>query len=400
MRARSLRLLLLTILVAAGLGSVAWTWALAQDVAQLETTGKQSAARIDRLEAALDQFAHDELIYVASGQIDRETLTATSNLSRQLVSESAWLLGGLAAGAAPSAGAVAEAVASLADVDGRARENIQAGLDLMAADLLFTETTRTRQVLREQLRALRLAESNAVADGRATDLKQAWMALASVAILFAWGLVRSAHRPASEASANVTPQATEPEHVAPQATEPEQVALNGVSRPDPPPSIDLRETAALCTAISRLQSESDLQPLLSRASTLLNASGVVVWMAAGEEMFPVAWHGYDSKHLSQLGPIGHSSLNAAADAWRTGALQYVAGGAESRSAIVAPLLGVERCMGVLAIEVSAGRETDTPTQAATTLIAAQLSTVLGGWPAGSSMPPAEIVPFERAAASS
>jgi len=400
MRARILRLLLLTILVAAGLGSVAWTWALAQDVAQLETTGKQSAARIDRLEAALDQFAHDELIYVASGQIDRGTLTATSNLSRQLVSEGAWLLGGLVAGAAPSAGAVAQAVASLADVDGRARENIQAGLDLMAADLLFTETTGTRQVLREQLRALRLAESNAVADARATDLKQAWMALASVAILFAWGLVRSAHRPASDASANVTPLATEPEHVAPQATEPEQVALNGVSRPDPPPSIDLRETAALCTAISRLQSESDLQPLLSRASTLLNASGVVVWMAAGEEMFPVAWHGYDSKHLSQLGPIGHSSLNAAADAWRTGALQYVAGGAGSRSAIVAPLLGVERCMGVLAIEVSAGRETDTPTQAATTLIAAQLSTVLGGWPAGSSMPPAEIVPFERAAASS
>ena len=410
MRARILRRFLLTVLVAAGLGSVAWTWALAQNVTQLETTGKQSAARIDRLEAALDQFAHDELIYVASGQIDREALTATSNLSRQLVSESGWLLGGLVAGAAPSAGAVAQAVASLADVDGRARENIQAGLDLMAADLLFTETTRTRQVLREQLRALRLAESNAVADARATDLKQAWMALASVAILFAWGLVRSAHRPASDASANVTPQATEPEHVAPQAREPEHVApqatetehvpLNGVSRPDPPASIDLRETAALCTAISRLQSGSDLQPLLSRASALLNASGVVVWMAAGEEMFPVAWHGYDSKQLSQLGPIGHSSLNAAADAWRTGTLQHVAGGAGSRSAIVAPLLGVERCMGVLAIEVSAGGETDTPTQAATTLIAAQLSTVLGGWPAGSSMPPAEIVPFERAAASS
>ena len=324
MRARILRLLLLTILVAAGLSSVAWTWALAQDVTQVETTGKQSAARIDRLEAALDQFAHDELIYVASGQIDTETLTATSNLSQQLVSESAWLLGGLAAGAAPSAGAVAEAVASLADVDGRARENIQAGLDLMAADLLFTETTRTRQVLREQLRALRLAESNAVADARATDLKQAWMALASVAILFAWGLVRSARRPASEAPANVTPQATEPE----------PVALNVVPRPDPrpdpPPSIDLRETAALCTAISRLQSEGDLQLLLSRASTLLNASGVVVWMAAGEEMFPVAWHGYDSKHLSQLGPIGHSSLNAAADAWRTGTLQLTWQGAPGR----------------------------------------------------------------------
>ncbi len=82
MRARILRLLLLTILVAAGLGSVAWTWALAQHVSELETTGKQSASRIDRLDAALDQLAHDELIYVASGQIDKETLTATSNLTQ------------------------------------------------------------------------------------------------------------------------------------------------------------------------------------------------------------------------------------------------------------------------------------------------------------------------------
>jgi hypothetical protein len=66
---------------------------------------------------------------------------------------------------------------------------------------------------------------------------------------------------------------------------------------------------------------------------------------------------------------------------------------------VVPLLGIERCIGVLAIEVAPGREADASTQAATTLIAAQLSTVLGGWPAGSSMPPAEIVPFERVASS-
>jgi len=389
MRTRILRLLLFTILVAAGLGSVAWTWALAQHVDQLETTGKQSAARIDRLEASLDQLAHDELIYVASGQIDTETLTAASALTRQIVSESAWLLGGLAAGAAPSAGGVAEGVALLADVDGRARENIQAGLELMAADLLFTETTRTRQMLREQLRTLRLAESSAVADARASDLKQAWMALATVAILFAWALVRSGRRPASDAAPSPTAATEQPEHV----------ALNIVPRSDPAPSIDLMQTAGLCTAISRLQSESDLQPLLARTSALLNASGVVVWMAAGEEMFPVAWHGYDSRQLSQLGPIGHSSLNALADAWRTGTLQCVGGVAGGRSAIVAPILGVDRCMGVLALEVAGGREWDTPTQAATTLIAAQLSTVLGGWPAGSSMPPAEVVPFERAASS-
>jgi len=388
MKAWIIRLLLPTILVAAGLGSVAWTWALAQHVDQLETAGKQSAARIDRLEAALDQLTHDELVYVASGQIDQQTLTATSSLTRQIVSESAWLLGGLVAGGARSAGAVAEGVASLAEVDGRARENIRAGLDLMAADLLFTETTRTRQGLREQLRALRLAESGAVADARATDLKQAWTVLAGVAILFAWTLVRSARRSveAAPSQAGATP-------------EPDHVPLNVVPRSEPAPSIDLKEAAAVCTAISRLQSEADLQPLLARTSALLKASGVVVWMAAGEEMFPVAWHGYDSKQLSQLGPIGRASMNAVADAWRTGTLQSVAGGSGARSALVAPLLGIERCIGVLALEVAPGREVDALTQAVATLVAAQLSTVLGGWPAGSSVPSAEIMSFERVASS-
>lgn len=388
MKAWILRLLLPTILVAAGLGSVAWTWTLAQHVDQLEAAGRQTAARIDRMDAALDQLARDELTYAASGQPDRQTLTATSTLTRQVVSESAWLLGGLVAGAAPSAGVVAEAVASLAAIDARARENISSGLDLMAADLLFTETRHARQTLREQLRALRLAESDAVAEARAMDLRQAWVILASAAILFAWALVRSARRPAN--ASRTAPSAT---------PESDHVTLNVVPAPDPSTSIDLTEAAALCTAISRLRSEADLHPLLARTSGLLEASGVVVWMAAGEEMFPVAWHGYDSRQLSQLGPISHASSNAAADAWRTGTLQCVTGGSGSRSALVAPLLGIERCLGVLALELAPGREADAPTQAVASLIAAQLSTVLGGWPAGSSVPPAEVVAFERVVSS-
>ena len=56
MKTRILRFLLPAILVVAGTGGVAWTWALAQHVDQLETAGRQSAARIDRLEALLDEF--------------------------------------------------------------------------------------------------------------------------------------------------------------------------------------------------------------------------------------------------------------------------------------------------------------------------------------------------------
>jgi hypothetical protein len=399
MKTRILRFLLPAILVVAGTGGVAWTWALAQHVDQLETTGRQSAARIDRLEALLDEFTHDELIYVASGQVDGETLNNTSNRLRQIESESSWLLGPLLAAAAPSARAIANGVASLAKVDASARENMRAGLDLMAADLLFTGTTPIREGMREQLRTLRRVESSAVADARSNDLKQAWIALAVVALLFAWALVRSSRRPV----------ATVPNEIRVDPPEPDHVPLNEVQQPTGhaardtaavAPAVDLRETAALCTAISRLQVETDLEALLVRTARLLGASGIVVWMTAGEEMFPVAWHGYDSRQLSQLGSIGASSMNATAAAWRSGTLQTVSGDSTSRSAIVAPLLGVERCIGVLAIEVTPGQELDVTMQAVTTLIAAQLVTVLGAWPAGSSVAPTDVLQFERVSASS
>jgi hypothetical protein len=394
MKTRILRFLLPAILIAAGGGTVAWTWTLAQHVEQLEATGRQTATRIDRLEVLLDEVTQNELRYVASGQTDADTLQSTGNLLRQMATDSSWLLAQLAAGARSPAAAVAEAVAALEEVEGRARENMRAGRDLMAADLLFTETTRTRQMLREQLRALRVAEATAVAEGRSKDVKQAWMVLAGVALLFASALVRSSRAstvlPSSDASPvlPVSPQLPVgdlPQHESEKA--------------DPAPALDLKETAALCTAISRIQTDSDLQGLLTRTATLLRAPGVVVWMAAGEEMFAVAGHGYDSRQLSLLGPIGYSSLNATAAAWRTGTLQTVPGDSSARSAIVAPLLGVERCIGALAIELPNGRETDMPTQAVVTLIAAQLATVLGAWPAPSAIPPAEVLPFERASAS-
>ena len=391
MKSRILRFLLPAILVTAGTGGVAWTWALAQHVEQLEATGRQTATRIDRLEVLLDELTQSELVYVASSEIDRDRLQSTSKLLRQIVADSSWLLGQLVAGSAPSAGEVAKAVSALGEVDARARENMSAGLDLMAADLLFTETTRTRQTLREQLRALRLAESKAVADGRSNDMKQAWMVLAGVAILFAFALVSSsrvapAPSPAIGLSSEAPARTLLPLH------EPEKALL--------PLSIDLKETAALCTDISRIQADADLQGLLARAATLLGAPGIVVWMAAGEEIFPVTAHGYDSRQLSQIGPINRSSMNATAAAWRSGSVQIVAGGATARSAIVAPLLGIDRCVGVLAIELSTGRAVDETTHAVVTLIAAQLATVLGAWPAASAAPPAEVFQFERAGASS
>jgi len=401
MKTRILRFLLPAILVLAGSGSVLWTSVLAQHVEQIEAAARQSAARIDRLELLLDELSRAELSYVASGQIDSETLTASSQSLREIVSESSWLLGQSVAGASAAAGAIADGIKLLADAEVRARASARTGLDVMAADLLFTDTTRARAALREQLRALRKAESLTVAEGRAKDLQQAWLVLGTVALLFAWALVRSTRRspvttmPAAASRHGTSEQISSGQ---PALAAPAIVDTSIEPAPVPAPAVDLSEAAALCTAISRLQVETELQGLLARTAEVLDASGVAVWMTAGEEMFPVAWHGYDSRQLSQLGPINRFSMNALAAAWRSGSLQKVAGEQASRSAIVAPLLGVERCIGVLAIETAPGRETDKTMQAVTAMVAAQLVTVLGAWPAGSASPPADAVSSEGSSA--
>jgi hypothetical protein len=50
---------------------------------------------------------------------------------------------------------------------------------------------------------------------------------------------------------------------------------------------------------------------------------------------------------------------------------------------VAPLLGIERCVGVLAVEVPRGREADPAVQAMTRILAAQFAATLAPWPAAS-----------------
>jgi hypothetical protein len=146
------------------------------------------------------------------------------------------------------------------------------------------------------------------------------------------------------------------------------------------PGVNLREAAAVCTAISRVTDAGALPDVLARAAAVIDAAGIIVWLSAGEELFAVAGHGYSPAMLGRLGPIARNTDNATAAAWRRGELRTVAGDTTSPGAIVAPMFGPECCMGVLAAEVRHGRETDTATQAVTSLIASQLATIVTAWP--------------------
>jgi len=139
--------------------------------------------------------------------------------------------------------------------------------------------------------------------------------------------------------------------------------------------------ADLCTALSRVESSAALPDMLARTALLLDASGVIVWLAQGSELHAATSHGYNPRVISRLGSINRDADNATADAWRTGEVRTVDGDVMSNGAIVAPMFGPDACIGVLAAEVRHGRERDASTRAVTLMVAAQLATVLAAWPA-------------------
>jgi GAF domain-containing protein len=120
-------------------------------------------------------------------------------------------------------------------------------------------------------------------------------------------------------------------------------------------------------------------------------------MAGGEELFAAAAFGYPPQVIQKLGPINRSAINATAAAWRSGTLQAVSGSYDARGALAAPMLGPDRCIGVLAVEVGGGRDGDATRRAVAMMFAAQLGAALAGWPAASAAAPTDVPPLERAA---
>jgi hypothetical protein len=144
--------------------------------------------------------------------------------------------------------------------------------------------------------------------------------------------------------------------------------------------VDLGAAADVCVAISRMTASAELPALLARAASVLDASGVIVWVGGDEELFAAAAHGYDPDVIARLGSIGKSADNATAASWRSGEVRVVPGDIISDGAIVAPMLRPDGCIGVLAAEVHHGRETDAATRAVTVMMAAQLATVVAASP--------------------
>jgi hypothetical protein len=142
---------------------------------------------------------------------------------------------------------------------------------------------------------------------------------------------------------------------------------------------DLRLAADVCTDLGRLSDGTELTAVLARASQVLNASGLVLWVRdeSGTALRAATSYGYTANQFSRLGRVSCESNNATAAAYRTAQLQTVRSEADLPGAMAVPLLAASpetSSVGVLSVEVARGWETSEAVQATASILAAQLAT--------------------------
>jgi hypothetical protein len=307
-----------------------------------------------------------------------------------------------------SLGDAATALTEFSAADKRARDYLTSGQELMAADVVFTEGGESAAAAGRQIQAARLAENQAADASAAARRRQEAAALAAAGVAGTLVLLMLAlARPAVRASSESVVATTAPDAAAPHQHVDRVVApvadAGGLSLREPaessaPAATPMRvispmltAAAALCTDFGRVRDLDELRALLSRAAQVMEASGLVVWLgnAAGADLRPALAHGYAEQTIARMPPVPRSGQNAAAAAYRTGALQLVLsqpGGATG--AIVAPLLSADGCIGALSVEIKGGGETSDAVQALAAIFAAQLAGILAA-PAAEDAAPAE-----------
>lgn len=145
------------------------------------------------------------------------------------------------------------------------------------------------------------------------------------------------------------------------------------------PGPDLLAVAHLCTELGRVDTTTDLAPLLGEATRLLDAVGLIIWMwdPLAVELRPALAHGYSERVLAQIPRVDRDSNNATAAAFRSAQTCVVNSNDLVSGALVAPLIAPSGPVGVLAIELQDRREESESVRALAMILAAQLAALVG-----------------------
>ena len=322
--------------------------------------------------------------YVAAGQGEPFWIQKAAALTTTLRDAIATLR---AAAALPEAQSAADNAASalqdFEQTDRRARDYARSGQKLLASDLIFADGLEITGAIAASIDQARTIEARARAARLASAHRLelgglgAAAALGIVAVLLLVAVPRRAEAAASTPAIETRPAA----RVAPPATTPD-LALSRTSstEPAPPrPAVDFSTIATVCADLARVVDTRALPAILERAAGVLDAPGIVLWIADpdGRELSPIVTYGYSQAMVARLGPILSGDENVTASAFRTALMQTVRTDAVSNGAIAAPLVTPVGCVGVMAAEVRHGGESDAAKLAAAAIVAAQLATLVG-----------------------
>jgi hypothetical protein len=295
-------------------------------------------------------------------------------------------------------GLAEEVLDDFEQMDRRARDYSRNGQRLLASDLVFSDGIEKTDAAVAAVERARRAEAETALAAISRGRREALMAgagAAALGLLLMFVLVPLPRTPVP--AADPVPETVPSEKPRPAAAEspgrkpapgrpPAAAERMPPARPAPAgavkpavPALDLPGMAALCTDLSRAIDTRALPPALERAAKLLDASGLVIWVADpdGRELLPVIAHGYPQNLVTRLGTIPKDAENVTAAAFRTGLVQTVKADTISHGAIAAPLLTPVGPVGVMAAEVLNDGERRETTRAAAAIVAAQLATLMG-----------------------
>jgi hypothetical protein len=377
---------MLIVLIGVAIGSVA-AYLLKDLDARINTQRASSDSLRDRaveLSSTMAEIRAAQVAYVARGQGEGFWMGHVASLLALAEKQAADFDGTLTAPNARSIfGSVAAALQNFRTIDGRVREFVVGGNSLLAADLIFSDSLESTATASAQLTAA-LNEELQVVGGHTAAMRrrQASIAVAAGASLVALMLVLGF-------SGSLAGNALQSHPAAP-VIEPVRFEAP-LPRAKPAITPKLLNTAQLCSELARVSDGTQLTHLLERTARVLDASGIIVWVAdaAGRELRPAMAHGYTDQVMAKMGGILREANNAAAAAYRSAEIRTVAGDNGANGAVIAPLLTADGCIGVLSAELKGGSEKDESSQALAAIFAAQLATLVS--------PPAAAAPVRAAA---
>ena len=193
--------------------------------------------------------------------------------------------------------------------------------------------------------------------------------------------VQSPPRKAPEAASPAKPGTVpkEPGTVPEEAGTVPQAAAPPAAASAPPPQFDLPAIARLCTRFGQASSAHDVQPLLQEVASILDATGVIVWLwnSSSAVLRPALVYGYSAGVVARLPVVTREDDNPTAASFRSGKIREIAGEAGSCGAVVIPLLLRAKCVGVLAVELQPGARLSESARAVATILAAALTQLVG-----------------------